>query len=120
MEELLGAQDGGHLCLEAALAACDAQQITTALGGAQWRHPFLCVHLLQCHIVPTLDAVTTFREARDTLSHLTVRWMQGLIPAKLLNATGLGVEELAVISGEAYTTFHTVTVDTAWHSAVSV
>ena len=60
MKELLGAEDGGHLCLEAALAASDAQQIAAALGGAQWRHPLLCVHLLQCHMVTCLDTATSF------------------------------------------------------------
>ena len=58
MEELLGAQDGGHLCLEAALAAGDAQQVAAGFGGAQRRHPLFCVHLLQCHMVTALDAVT--------------------------------------------------------------
>lgn len=57
MEELLGAQDGGHLCLEAALAAGNAQQVAAGLGGAQRRHPLLCVHLLQCHTVTALNAV---------------------------------------------------------------
>ena len=61
MEELLGTQDGGHLCLETALAASDAQQVATALGGAQGRHPLLCVHLLQFHKMTTLDAVITFK-----------------------------------------------------------
>jgi len=46
MKELLSAQDGGHLRLEAALAAGDAQQIPTPLLLSKPCCPFLCVHIL--------------------------------------------------------------------------
>ena len=46
MEELLSPQDGGHLRLEAALAAGDAQQVPTPLILSKPCCPFLCVHIL--------------------------------------------------------------------------
>ena len=50
MEELLGSKDGGHLCLEAALAAGDAEQVPRALIRAQRRHLLLSVHVLHAHL----------------------------------------------------------------------
>ncbi len=46
MEELLGSQDGGHLCLEPTLAAGDAQQVPRGLAGGQGGYLLLHVHLL--------------------------------------------------------------------------
>lgn len=50
MEELLGSQDGGHLCLDASLAAHHAQQISRGLAGAQSFKLLLCVHSLLTHM----------------------------------------------------------------------
>ncbi len=46
MEELLSPQDGGHLRLEAALAAGDTQQVPTPLIRSKPCYSFLCVHIL--------------------------------------------------------------------------
>lgn len=46
MEELLGSQDSGHLCLNASLAAHHAQQVSRGLAGAQSFQLLFCVHSL--------------------------------------------------------------------------
>ena len=46
MEELLGSQDGGHLCLDPTLAADHAKQVPRSLAGAQGRYLLLCAYSL--------------------------------------------------------------------------
>lgn len=60
VEELLGAQDGGHLCLETTLAAGDCQQVPADFAGAQWLHLLFCVHPLQLHNTMTLLCTAAF------------------------------------------------------------